>query len=147
MNLGRLADTKRNLGALKIVDEMEREFKAAHDLDERFDYSGSDRNLGLLYWQAPNIVSIGSRTKARQHLQRAVDLAPELPENRLNLIEAFLKWGDRTPAAREFKALEDFWPEAHKKFAGIEWTSSWNDWNVRFAVAKKKIVPETKPGR
>src|SRR6185369_15935295 len=42
MNLGQLART-RTLGALKIVDEMEREFKAARELDAKFDYAGADR--------------------------------------------------------------------------------------------------------
>src|SRR5262245_27957199 len=121
MNLGQLADTKRNSGALKIGDEMEQEFKAAHDLDERFDYAGPDRNLGLLYWQAPTLVSIGSRTKARQHLRRAIEVAPDYPENRLNLIEAYLKWGDRSGAWREYKALEAAWPEAQKKLTGDAW--------------------------
>src|SRR5439155_8251572 len=48
MNLGQLAQTK-TLGALRIVDEMEREFKIARDLDAKFDYAGPDRALGLLY--------------------------------------------------------------------------------------------------
>src|SRR5260370_20620318 len=93
MNLGQLARTK-SFGALKLVGQMEHEFTIARDLDEHFDHAGPDRNLGLLYRDAPALGSIGSRTKARQHLQRAVQLAPDFPENRLNLIEADLKWGD-----------------------------------------------------
>ena len=46
MNLGRLADTKRNLVALRMVREMEREFKTASELDEQFDYAGPARNRG-----------------------------------------------------------------------------------------------------
>src|SRR5437867_4312483 len=49
MDLGQLAQTK-TLGALRIVQEMEREFKSARDLEARFDYAGPDRNLGLLYF-------------------------------------------------------------------------------------------------
>jgi tetratricopeptide (TPR) repeat protein len=142
MNLGQLADTKRNASALKIVDEMEAEFKAAHDIDEHFDYAGPDRNLGLLYAQAPSLVSIGSRTKARQHLRRASELAPDYPENRLNLIEAYLKWGDRSGAWREYKALEGIWPDAHKKLTGDEWAASWVGWENRFSVVKKKLPEE-----
>src|SRR5882672_5305593 len=106
MNLGQLARTK-GLGALRLVNEMEREFSSARSLDEHFDNAGPDRNLGLLYLDAPSIGSIGSRRKARQHLQRAAELAPQYPENRLNLIEAYLKWGDRADGRRELKALED----------------------------------------
>src|SRR5437899_42321 len=60
MNLGQVAQT-RGLGALKLVTEMEREFSTARDLDSSFDYAGPDRNLGLLYRDAPAMVSIGSR--------------------------------------------------------------------------------------
>src|SRR5204863_9133981 len=94
MNLAQLAQTKM-LGALKIVTQMEREFSIVRDLDEEFDQAGADRNLGLLYRDAPAIGSIGSRGKARQHLEHAVKLAPPSPENRLNLIETYLKWGER----------------------------------------------------
>jgi tetratricopeptide (TPR) repeat protein len=139
MNLGQLADTKRNPSAFKFVKEMEREFQAARSLDEKFDCAGPDRNLGLLYWQAPIIISVGSRSKARQHLQRAVELAPDYPENRLNLIEASLKWGDRNGARRELKALEDLWPGARRKFTGETWAASWMDWEPRLENAKKKI--------
>src|SRR5439155_8654955 len=90
MNLGQLAQT-RGIGALKLVTEMEREFSAARDRDESFDYAGPDRSLGLLYRDAPTLVSIGSRSRATKHLERAVELAPDYPENRLNLIEACLK--------------------------------------------------------
>ena len=32
-----------------------------------------------------------------------MELAPRYPENRLNLIEAYLKWGERTGAHRELQ--------------------------------------------
>ena len=65
MNLGQLARTEL-LGALKLVKEMEREFKTAADLDKQFDYAGPERCLGLLYRDAPGWpASIGSRRKAR----------------------------------------------------------------------------------
>jgi hypothetical protein len=75
---------------------MEREFSLARKLDEHFADAGPDHNLGLLYRDAPALGSIGSRAKARQHLQRAVELAPQYPEKRLNLIEAYLKWATAT---------------------------------------------------
>src|SRR5206468_1564673 len=69
MNLGQLARTK-SIGALKLVREMESEFKAAIELDEKFDYAGAHRSLGLLYKEAPGWpTSIGSRGKARSHLR------------------------------------------------------------------------------
>jgi tetratricopeptide (TPR) repeat protein len=144
MNLGQLART-RGLSALRLVGEMEREFARARDLDEHLDSAGPDRNLGLLYRDAPVIASIGSRTRAREHLKRAVELAPLYPENRLSLIEADLKWGDRTGAYREFQTLEAAWPAARTNFAGEAWAASWADWEPRLKKLKKKFGEPTKP--
>jgi hypothetical protein len=144
MNIGQLAETKHNLSALRMVKDMEREFLAAQLLDEHFDFAGPDRNLGLLYEQTPIIVSIGSRTKSRQHLEKAVDLATDFPENQLNLIEAYLKWDYRTEAARQLDELEKILPAARKKFAGDPWAPSWADWNKRLESARKKIGGNSK---
>jgi tetratricopeptide (TPR) repeat protein len=143
MNLGQLAQTK-GLAALKIVDQMEQEFAAARELDEHFDFAGPDRNLGLLYRDAPSIGSIGSRSKAHKHLQKAVDLAPDYPENRLNLIEAFIGWSDRNGARRELKALEGIWSAARTNLAGEAWAPSWADWKQRFMKARKKVEEPAK---
>src|SRR5580658_9370191 len=51
MNLGQLARTEF-LGALRIVREMEHEFKTASTLDPHYDYAGPERCLGLLYRDA-----------------------------------------------------------------------------------------------
>lgn len=138
MNLGQLARTKL-LGALRLVDQMETEFSEARKLDEHFDYAGPDRNLGLLYWQAPSIASIGSRSKARQHLRLAVELAPEYPENRLNLIEAYLEWGETKGARQQLNALKESWTGARQRFSGTAWEVSWKDWNKRLAKAEGRL--------
>jgi tetratricopeptide (TPR) repeat protein len=138
MNLGQLARTK-GLTALRLVSQMQREFTRARDLDERLNWAGPDRSLGLLYRDAPAIGSIGSRTRAREHLQRAVELAPQYPENRLNLIESYLKWGERTGAYRELQALEAAWPGARTNFVGEAWAASWADWEPRRQKLKKRI--------
>lgn len=147
MDLGELADTKRNLAALKMVKEMEREFQATAALDEQFDFAGADRNLGLLYMRAPIIASIGSRSKARQHLKRAVELAPVYPENRLNLIEALLKWGDMDAARREATYLDQFWPEARQRYSDATWAASWLDWETRFQAVKRRTGLGPKPAK
>ena len=138
MNLGQLARTK-GLSALKLVDEMEREFVRARELDQHFHYAGPDRNLGLLYRDAPVIGSVGSRSRAREHLRRAVELAPEYPENRLSLIEAYAQWGDRTGAHRELEALQTTWPAARTNFVGAAWAASWADWEPRLQKLKKRF--------
>ncbi len=140
MNLGQLARTKK-LGALKLVTEMELEFKIARDLDENFDFAGPDRNLGLLYFEAPGWpTSIGNRSKARNHLQRTVFLKPNYLENHLALLEAFLKWGDKNGAEREMKSIRELWPAAKKELSGEQWESSWWDWNQRWEKAKNKFA-------
>ena len=140
MTLGELADTKRNLAALRMVKEMEREFHVAHDLDEHFDYAGPDRNLGMLYRDAPGWpLSIGNRVKSRRHFERAVELAPEYPDNRLSLIEALIKWGDRDDARAELKALEKTWPDAKVKFSGDAWAAAWPAWEKRFETVRQKL--------
>jgi tetratricopeptide (TPR) repeat protein len=143
MNIGQLADTKRNLAGLRMVKEMEREFEAARQLDEQFDYAGPDRNLGLLYFEAPTLISVGSRTRARRHLLRSVELAPDFPEDRLYLIEAYLKWGDRDEALAGIKALEELLPEARKKYSGEDWAVDWLDWEKRLDAAKRKLGLKT----
>ena len=145
MDLGQLARTEI-LGALKIVKEMEREFKRADDLDEHFDYAGPARCLGLLYRDAPGWpTSIGSRRKAREWLERAAKLAPEYPENHLNLIESRLNWNDRTGAESELKALDALWPKAQTNFVGEAWEPSWADWTARKGVAEQALAQTSSP--
>jgi len=93
----------------------------------------------LLYRDAPALTSIGSRTKARQHLQRAVELAPHYPENRLILIETLIKWGDRKTAREELKLLEDGLSAAKSEFAGPAWAGSWTDWDARLDKVRKTL--------
>lgn len=143
MNLGELADTKHNLSALGMTKEIEREFLAARLVDERFDYAGAYRNLGLLYLEAPVIFSVGDRTKGLQHLEKAVELAPDFPENLLNLVEALLKQGERVEARKQLDELEKIWPAAQRQFIGDEWALSWVDWDRRILIVRKKL--ETAP--
>ena len=143
LNFGQLART-RSFGALKLVDQMEHEFTTAARLDASFDFGGPDRSLGLLYRDAPTIISIGNRSKSREHLRKAVELAPEYPENRLNLIESYLKWGDRAGARRELTALEQIWPKAKEKFTGPAWSSTWVGWEAQLQTMKKKVEESAK---
>jgi tetratricopeptide (TPR) repeat protein len=143
MNIGELAET-RGLGALKLVDQMEHEFELARTLDERLDYAGPDRNLGMLYRDAPAWISVGSKSKARKHLIHAVELAPNYPDNRLNLAEGYAKWSDHAGVRREFKALEELWPKARTNFVGAAWSSSWIDWEQRLKELRKKVAEPSK---
>jgi hypothetical protein len=145
LNLGQLARTKK-LGALKLVEEMETNFKAAIALDAAFDFAGPHRSLGLLYLNAPGWpASIGSRAKARQHLQKAVELCPEYPDNRLSLLEADLEWGEKKAAVAGLPAMEESLEAARKKFTGEEWASTWRDWEARWQKIKLKALTASPP--
>jgi tetratricopeptide (TPR) repeat protein len=144
MDLAELAQTKE-LGALKLVSQMRHEFSVVRDLDEHFDQAGADRNLGMLYRDAPSLISIGNRGKAKQHLQRAVELVPDYPGNRLEMIDAYVKWSERPAAQRELKALEDSLPRARSAFSGPAWAGSWTDWEQQLQQFKKKLGTPAKP--
>jgi hypothetical protein len=152
MNLGQRARTEF-LGALRLVREMEREFQTAAKLDARLDYAGPERNLGLLYREAPGWpLSIGSNSKSKPCSERAVQLAPGYPENYLNLIESYLKWNEPDAAKMELRALDAVWPAARTNFTGAKWAQAWENWSARRDTARKQFdkdpaPPPNEPGK
>lgn len=146
LNLGQLART-RGLSALKLVSEMEAELKTALRLDARFDHAGPDRSLGVVYRDAPGWpLSVGSKGKAREHLRQATALFPNYPENRLYLIESYLKWGDRKSALLELKAAAELFPAARQQLAGPEWAESWADWDRWWKALQAQAAEPPKAG-
>lgn len=141
MNFGELADAQApSLASFHLVHDMEHEFKIADDLDAKFDFAGPARNLGELYLQAPGWpMSLGNNRKAREFLERAATLAPEYPENILNLAEAELKWRDRPAAQKTLQQLENFWPAAQTNFTGAAWEQSEDDWRARREKARDEF--------
>jgi tetratricopeptide (TPR) repeat protein len=139
MNLGQLART-RLLGALKLVVEMEAHFKRAAELDPHFDFAGPDRNLGLLYREAPGWpASIGNRSKARHHLERAVELSPAYPANQLELLTAYLDWKETRPAEKLAPAVQKCLAAARDQFTGEAWEWSWDDWNRSWRIQQERL--------
>lgn len=140
LNLGQLARTKM-LGALKLIGEMEREFLKSIELDRKFDYGGASRALGVLYMETPSW-SIGSKTKARENMEKALELAPNYPDNYLTFMEALLNWKERETLATKMTAYAELLPKAKKEFGGKEWEWEWTDWDKRWVAlegkAKKK---------
>jgi tetratricopeptide (TPR) repeat protein len=137
LNLGELARTE-GFGALGLVSAMRKEFDLARSIDQGIDYAGPDRNLGQLYRDAPPLLSVGNRPEAERRLRSAVTLAPEFPDNHLELIEGFLKWGQLDNARRQLSALEAAWPAARAKLTGPAWAASWADWEAQTKQFKKK---------
>lgn len=139
MNMAQLARTKL-LGALPLVNQMEAEWKKARNLDERIDYAGPDRYLGLLYRDAPGWpVSVGDTSKGKKLLRRAAEISPNFPENYLNLIESYLQWDETSAAVRTLAKLREILPAAHTEFAGEYWQESWKDWDHRLQKIESKL--------
>ena len=150
MNCGELADAEApSLAAYKLVHEIEREFKTAAELDDKFDYAGPVRNLGQLYFQAPGWpLSVGNKRKAREWLERAAALAPDYPENLLNLAEAQLKWRQTDDAEKTLQKLDALWPVAQTNLNGAAWEPSWAEWRGRRLATRTeadRLTPEKKP--
>lgn len=139
MDMGQLAQSE-TLGALKLVREMEIQFQVAADMDPSADFGGAARGLGLLYRDAPGWpISIGNRARARKFLESAVALAPNYPENVLNLAESYLKWGNKTDARTQLAAVDALWPSAQKNLTGPHWEWSWSDWTRRRDALRAKL--------
>src|SRR2546426_8314005 len=121
INVGLLADADHSYG-FSAVTEMEAALKRAIEIDERYDYAGPLRVLGILLLRTPAPpASIGSPRKGLRLLQRAVDDFPDYPENYLYLAEA-LRDNDHMDEARRAlaKVLEaQLWPD--RQFESSNW--------------------------
>jgi hypothetical protein len=141
LNLGQLARTKK-LGALRLVSEMETALKIAIELDPKFDFAGPHRTLGMLYRDAPGWpASIGNRSKAKQHLVKAIELAPDYPDNQISLIESHIEWGELKNARSAVSDAEPYLRQARLKLTGERWRPSWRDWDERWEKIRRKTEP------
>jgi tetratricopeptide (TPR) repeat protein len=138
MDYGELADAEQpSLAAYRLIKDIEREFKLASTLDERIDFGGPPRSLGMLYRDAPGWpISIGNKHKAREYLEHAASLFPDFPENQLVLVESYLHWHQREEAESAWKKLSALWPAAQTNFTGAAWEQNWDDWTTRRTEAR-----------
>jgi hypothetical protein len=141
MNFGQLAEAEApSLAAYKLVHDIEHEFKTAAELDDQYDFAGPPRGLGLLYRDAPVWpLSIGSKRKAHECLDRAAALAPDFPENQLNLAETHVRWHQLAEAETALKKLEALWSAARNRLAGEAWEPSWEDWTARRTAVRAEF--------
>lgn len=138
MNLGQLARTKW-LEALGLVKDLELGLKLAAGMNPRLDHAGPDRCLGQLYRDAPGWpISLGSKSKARAHLLRAVELAPDFPENHLVLVETWLMWKERKTLQRDLDRLATLLPKARQQLTGADFAALWDDWEQRWQEVQAK---------
>jgi hypothetical protein len=89
------------MASLRYIEPMRKAVQIVLEQNEKFFFAGPHRMLGRLYHQAPGWpISIGSKAKAAEHLERSVSLAPTFLNNRLFLAEFYLDVGKK-PQARE----------------------------------------------
>lgn len=147
MNLGELARTKM-LGGLKLVKEMETLFLHARALDEKYDFAGPDRCLGMLYFQAPSWpTSVGSRAKAHDHLRRAIELRPNYPNNLIAYADILNRSRDRALLAETLKSLDDLWPKARKEITRDVSDYNWATWEESRSTLKARLAKHSHGGR
>jgi len=121
INVGFLADVDRSYG-LDAVAEMEPALKRAGEIDERYDYAGPLRVLGVLLLRAPQPpVSIGSPRKGLRLLQRAVERFPDYPENYLYLGEALREAGRADEAKAAWQKVLALPAPADRQFEAVQW--------------------------
>lgn len=138
VNLGQLART-RMLSALGMVSEMERQFLAAIAIDPKFNHASPERSLGMLYLEAPGWpTSVGSRSKARVHLQRAVELEPDYAENWLTLMEAEIGWGEKKKVQARLADIDKMLERAKPLVMGAEGEAGWKDVEARVGKLKQQ---------
>ena len=139
LNVGQLARTK-SIGALKLVSQMESGLKQTIRMDPQIDFAGPYRSLGLLYRDAPGWpVSIGSRGKARQNLEKAAELAADFPENWIALLETYAKWGDKRGLESNVEKVDELLVAARHKYSGDSWVVQWQDWERRWRALLKQF--------
>jgi tetratricopeptide (TPR) repeat protein len=139
LNLGQLART-RTLTALQLVQEMEREFLKAIQLDPKIDHAGPHRALGILYRDAPGWpVSLGNRKKAQTHLQKAINLFPQYPGNTLSFLECLQAQGQDDQVCRQIPASQRMLDQARQQLTGPAWAASWAEWDARWSDLRRKI--------
>ncbi|MBM3861737.1 MAG: tetratricopeptide repeat protein [Verrucomicrobia bacterium] len=121
INVGLLADVDRSYG-LAAVAEMEPALKRAGEIDERYDYAGPLRVLGILLLRTPAPpVSIGSPRRGLRLLQRAVELFPDYPENYLYLGEALREAGRADEAKTAWQKALALPAPADRKLEAKRW--------------------------
>jgi tetratricopeptide (TPR) repeat protein len=137
MNLGQLMRSK-GWGGIRYLGQLRREFEAAAALDPKTDFAGPERNLGYLFRDTPGFVG-GDRQAAQKHLERAVQISPDFPENRLGLAEGLAKWDETAAARKQVEELEKIWAQARERFSGPHYAPAWADWEGRLRELKAKL--------
>jgi hypothetical protein len=97
---GSQASPLNPVAAVRIANEVERSLLRLRERAPEHEYAAADRVLGVVYFTAPPVVSIGSLKKAEQHLGDALRRFPTYPGNQLAMAQLLVKKGDCRLARR-----------------------------------------------
>jgi len=98
---------KDKLKGRSAMRDIRDDCRQAIAIDPALDHGGPHRVLGALYLRAPGPpAGVGSLRQAISHLEESVAVAPEYPENRLFLAEAYLEAGRADEAAALLDTVE-----------------------------------------
>lgn len=100
MHASAIAALDKNLAALKRIKEIEVTLLRLKEIAPAYRHAAADRTLGLLYRNAPMIISIGSTARAGRHLKEAFAKDPAYPGNCIFLADFYLSEGERREARR-----------------------------------------------
>jgi len=105
--------------AMRLVEPIKQEMSKVLELDPAYEYGGADRVLGRLYTKLPSFLG-GDKTKAEDHLRKALGLGPRYWLNHLYLADLLIGQ-DRIQEARDVlqkvmssEPLPDYRPESAK---------------------------------
>ncbi len=112
----------RNLEGLALVQRMVEVAQKAIERDPLALHAGPLRLLGAIHLRAPPWpTSVGDLDEALRYLNKAVEAAPQWPENHLLLAEALATDGDRDGAQKALDRARSLWMAPHLAL----WRSWW----------------------
>lgn len=120
------------------IKRMIEDCKQVMNINPGYDHAGAYRMLGQIYTQLPQTGARADSTTrdlplAEDYLKKAVQLAPDYPENHLALAETYLE---------EKKFAEAFDALSKSKVLAPQWKHdlSYDDWNEQMQGLEKKIA-------
>ena len=133
INLGQSATTK-TVGAYMMVPKVLKAAETALKIDEKFDHAGPGRLIGNVYAKAPPWpASVGDVDDGIKYLKRAVEVAPDYPQNHLH-------YGDALVSDKQFdEALKQYQMVIDAKVLP-EWAHRAEGWRREAQVGINKIA-------
>lgn len=130
-NMGALAESFGVMQGLKYRGRIKDELQKVLSMDPAWQQGSADRALGVWYLRVPGLFG-GSRTRAREHLQRALAHNPQSTVTLYYLAEVARADGKKDDARRLFQQVID-------SPLDPEWAPEDRSFKVKAAEALKKL--------